>query len=196
MLHSHMSPSHPGGSIPGTTRLGALLTSAVLFLTVGCGADSPTPAGLDGRAAVHPGFSQAAAGATQISGIGFFPEPDPCNDPEGNASDYSFILTGDLEGCVYAFVETARCSAGGAYLETGTETFVGSYNGAPGTFRTTYRFTAKYRDCPNLAGQISGRCQHPIIADSGEGAFAGVTGRIDMIDDVEAGNFHYRGHLR
>lgn len=43
-------------------------------------------------------------------------------------------------------VESARCTAGGVYLETGTETFVGSYNGMPGTFRTTYLYTAKFQD--------------------------------------------------
>jgi hypothetical protein len=203
MPHAHMSPSHPGKSIPGTTRLGALFTSVVLFLTVGCGADSPTAAGLDGRsdqldlpAAAHPGFSQAAGGATKISGMGYYSEPGQCSDPEGAASDYSLMLTGDLQGCVYVFVETSRCVPGGAYIETGTETFVGSYNGAAGTFRTTYRFTATYRDCANLGGQIAGRCQHPLIAGSGKGAFAGVTGRIDMTDDVKAGNFAYRGHFR
>ena len=135
-------------------------------------------------------------GATQISGIGFFAEPGQCNDPEGQGSDYVLIMAGDLEGCHYVFVETARCSAGGAYSETGTETFVGLYNGAPGTFKTTYLFTAKYRDCANLLGEIAGRCQHPLIAGSGEGVFEGVTGRIDMKDDVETGNFPYRGHFR
>jgi hypothetical protein len=105
-------------------------------------------------------------------------------------------MTGDLEGCHYVFVETARCSPGGAYTETGTETFVGLYNGVPGTFRTTYLFTATYEDCANLVGEIAGRCQHPIIAGSGEGVFEGVTGRFDMKDDVEAGDFPYRGHFR
>ena len=72
----------------------------------------------------------------------------------------------------------------------------GQYNGEAGTFRTTYQFTAKYEDCANLGGEIVGRCQHPIIASSGEGVFAGVTGRLDFKDDIEAGNFPYRGHLQ
>jgi hypothetical protein len=104
-------------------------------------------------------------------------------------------MTGDLQGCLYVFVETAECSPSGTYRETGNEIFVGQYNGGAGTFRTTYKFEAKYQDCPNLVGEIVGRCQHPIIAGSGNGVFAGVTGRLDFKDDIEAGNFPYRGHL-
>ena len=141
-------------------------------------------------------MSRLTAGATQISGIGYFAGPAECNDPQGEGSDYDLIMTGDLEGCHYVFVETATCSAGGAYNETGTETFVGLYNGAPGTFETTYRFTAKYTDCANLVGEIVGRCQHPITAGSGEGVFQGVTGRLDFKDDIQMGNFPYRGHFR
>jgi len=181
----------------------ALCTSAALALSAGCSPDSPTVAGPDTQldqtglgAGGHPEMSRLTAGATQISGIGYFAGPAECNDPEGQGSDYDLIMTGDLEGCHYVFVETARCSAGGTYNETGTETFVGLYNGAPGTFETTYRFTAKYTDCANLVGEIVGRCQHPITAGSGEGVFEGVTGRLDFKDDIEMGNFPYRGHFR
>lgn len=135
-----------------------------------------------------------AQGATQISGIASF-ATGQCNDPEGEGSDYAVIMTGDLQGCHYTFIETALCSPGGAYNETGTETFVGQYNGETGTFRTTYRFTAKYNDCVNLVEMV-GRCQHPIIKDSGTGVFKGMTGRLDFKDDIAAGNFPYRGHLR
>jgi hypothetical protein len=177
----------------GTTRVFALCTSAVLALGAGCTSDSPTAAGPNAQ------FDQSgfeAGGATQMSGIGYYAEPGQCNDPEGQGADFALTMTGDLEGCHYVFVATAGCSAGGAYSESGTETFVGLYNGAPGTFKTTYLFTAKYRDCPSLVGEIAGRCQHPIIAGSGEGVFEGVTGRFDMKDDVETGSFPYRGHFR
>ena len=190
MVPSHMSPPDAKGSMLGKTRLLALCTSAALALSAGCSPDSPTVAGPDAQ------FDQKGLGATQISGIGSYAEPGECNDPEGQGSDYVLIMTGDLEGCHYVFVETARCSAGGAYSETGTETFVGLYNGAPGTFKTTYLFTAKYRDCANLVGEIAGRCQHPLIAGSGEGIFEGLTGRFDMKDDIETGTFPYRGHFR
>lgn len=136
-----------------------------------------------------------AQGATQISGVGFFATGE-CDDPEGQGSDFAITMTGDLQGCHYVFVETARCLPSGTYIETGTETFVGQYNGEAGTFATTYKFEAKYEDCPNLVGEIVGRCQHPITTGSGTGVFEGATGRLDMKDDVEAGIFNYRGHLR
>jgi hypothetical protein len=192
-MPSHKSPPDALGSLLGNTRLFALCISAALALSAGCSPDSPTVAGPDAQ------FDQeglGSGGATQISGIGFYAEPGQCNDPEGQGSSSVLTMTGDLEGCHYIFAETASCSAGGAYSETGTETFVGSYNGATGTFRTTYLFTAKYRDCANLVGEIAGRCQHPITAGSGEGVFEGVTGRLDMKDDVETGSFPYRGHFR
>ena len=136
-----------------------------------------------------------AGGATQISGIGFFAAPGECTDPEGQGASYALTMTGDFSGCHYVFVENARCSVGGAYYESGTETFVGTYAGQAGTYRTNYVFTGTYLDCPNLLGEIAGRCQHPLIDGSGTGVFEGVTGRFDMKDDVEAGNFPYRGHL-
>lgn len=139
-------------------------------------------------------FPTQSGGATQISGIGTYDGADDCTDLEG--ASYIYTMTGSLTGCVYASVETSRCSQGGAYFETGTETFVGLYNGQAGTFRTNYVFTAKYRDCPNFIGEIAGRCEHPIAAGSGTGVFSGVRGRYDMKDDVIVGNFPYRGHLQ
>jgi hypothetical protein len=137
-----------------------------------------------------------AGGATQISGIGFPTVVGECSDPQGQSSDFAVRMTGDLVGCLYTYVETAECSPSGTYHETGRETFVGLYNGEAGSFRTTYRFTAKYQDCPHLTEEIIGRCEHPITAGSGEGVFAGVSGRLDFKDEIEAGNFPYRGHLR
>ena len=141
-------------------------------------------------AAPSPAF---AGGATQISGVAFFDEDDIC-DSGSVGADFALIMTGDLEGCLYTFIETAQSSPSGTYRETGTELFVDS-EGA-GTFETTYRFEAKYEDVANLAGEIFGRCQHPIVEGSGTGIFEGVTGRLDFKDDVETGNFLYRGHLR
>ena len=180
MVHSTMFPP----------RFLALCTSVALALSAGCSPDSPTVAGPDAQP------NQEIRGATQISGIGYFDLDGECNDTEGQGSSYNLTMTGDLEGCHYVFVETATCTAGGAYRETGTETFVGAYGGTTGTFRTTYLFTATYEDCPTLTGEIVGRCQHPIIAGSGEGVFQGVTGRLDFQDDIETGNFPYRGHFR
>lgn len=145
--------------------------------------------------AVAPPSPARADGATQISGIGAYAAPGQCTDPEGAGADYVVFMTGSFSGCNYAFIESSRCSAGGAYFETGTETFVGTYNGQAGTFRTNYVFTATYEDCPNFVGEIAGRCQHPIVDGSGTGIFEGVRGRFDMTDDIEAGDFPYRGHL-
>ena len=137
-----------------------------------------------------------AGGATQISGIGFFAGDGVCIDPESNGSDFALTMTGDLEGCLYVFGATFECSPSGTYRETGTEIFVGEYNGMDGTFGTTYLFTAKLGECPDLATEIWGRCQHPIVAGSGTGFFEGVTGRFDIKDDVAAASFPYKGHLR
>lgn len=136
-----------------------------------------------------------ALGATQISGISYWPNEGECTDPQGAGADYAVTMTGDLTGCHYTFVEVAVCSPSGAYNETGHEIFVGEYHGEFGTFETTYRFTAKYNNCDDFVEQV-GRCQHPIIEGSGTGVFYGVTGRLDLRDDIAAGNFPYIGHLR
>jgi hypothetical protein len=137
-----------------------------------------------------------AEGATQISGVAFFDEGNTCDDPEGEGATFALIMTGDLEGCLYTFVETAESSPSGTYRETGTELFVGSWGDETGTFETTYRFEAKYEDVANLSGEIFGRCQHPIVEGSGTGIFEGVTGILFFKDDVEEGNFPYRGQLQ
>ena len=66
--------------------------------------------------------------------------------------------------------------------QTGEELFVGSLNGGPdGSFTTTYKFEAKLN--PD-GSEIRGRCQHPIVADSGTGGFAGASGRVDFKDII------------
>src|ERR687897_1905783 len=139
-----------------------------------------------------------AEGATQISGSAVLDEADEC-DSGSVGADYALIMTGDLEGCLYTFVdhETAQSSPSGTYRETGTETFVGRYGNSEevGTFETTYRFEAKYEDVDTLSGEIFGRCQHPIVEGSGTGIFLGVSGQLFFKDEVETGTFFYRGHL-
>jgi len=134
-----------------------------------------------------------AGGATQISGVGSY---DASCDPDSVDANYAIIMHGDLEGCLYTFVETAESSPSGTYRETGTELFVGSTSEGAGTFETTYRFEAKYEDVNDPATEIFGRCQHPIVEGSGTGIFEGVSGILLFKDDIEAGNFPYRGHLR
>jgi hypothetical protein len=136
-----------------------------------------------------------AAGATQFSGTGVLAKPGDCTDFD-NAS-YAVVMSGDLTGCHYSFIESAVITSSGAYNETGTEVFVGFYNGVAGTFTTHYRFTAKYTNSTDWI-EVEGRCQHPIDAGSGTGVFEGMTGRLDMRDNVVNGvaiNFPYKGHL-
>jgi hypothetical protein len=144
-----------------------------------------------------------AGGATQISGVAFFDDPDPevaaCKDTERLGATYALIMTEEttegLDGCLYTFVdEDVRKSPSGTYLETGRELFVASDGSS--TFETTYRFEAKYEDVDNLIGEIFGRCQHPIVEGSGTGIYEGVSGILLFKDDVETGEFLYRGHLR
>jgi hypothetical protein len=138
-------------------------------------------------------------GATQLSGIGFYDPNDACNSSLGGAT-FAVAMTGELEGCLYIFVEEFECSPSGTYREIGRELFVGTYNGEAGSFWTTYKFEAKYEGCNadgSYAGaEILGRCQHPIVNGSGEGVFEGVTGRLDMKDDIAAANYPYTGHFK
>jgi hypothetical protein len=136
-----------------------------------------------------------AGGATQISGVAFFDGADTC-DSASVGADFALIMTGDLDGCLYTFIETSESSPSGTYRETGTELFVASDSEGADTFTTTYRFEAKYEDVTDPATEIFGRCQHPIVEGSGTGIYQGVTGIVFFKDDVEAGNFPYRGHLR
>jgi len=135
--------------------------------------------------------------ATQLSGVAYFDATDGCN-AAGQGADLAFTFTGDLEGCWYVFVDEFDCSPSGTYREEGRELFVGTYNGQQGTFWTTYKFEARYEHCDGgpLGAEIFGRCQHPVTAGSGTGVFEGVSGRVDMKDDIEAGNYPYRGHLQ
>src|ERR687895_1683972 len=125
-----------------------------------------------------------AGGATQISGVAFFDEADTC-DSASVGADFALLMTGDLDGCLYTFVQTAQSSPSGTYRETGTETFVAS--DGSGTFETTYRFEAKYEDVTDPATEIFGRCQHPIVEGSGTGIFEGVSGTLFFKDEVETG---------
>ncbi len=147
------------------------------------------------------GHTAMAAGAEQISGIAYFDDTGTCDDPitneAGASPDFALIMTGDLEGCLYTFVETFECHPGGTYKETGNEIFVGDGSpGNDGTFTTSYQVIAKFNDCPNLADQIWGMCHHPIVANSGTGDYEGVRGRFDIKDDLVAGNYPYTGHLQ
>jgi hypothetical protein len=143
--------------------------------------------------------SSMSVGATQLSGFGFFDETDECDSPSEGAL-YAIKLTGDLQGCLYVFIDDFECSPSGTYREVGREHFIGTYKGESGSFWTTFRFEAKYEGCAEdgsyIGAEILGRCQHPIVDGSGDGVFEGATGRIDFKDDIEAGNYPFRGHIK
>ena len=140
-----------------------------------------------------------SVGGMQLSGVGFYATAGECDFVNQGAA-YAVRMTGDLEGCLYAFIDEYECSPSGTYREIGREFFVGTYNGQSGTFWTTYKFEAKYEGCSEngapLGAEIFGRCQHPIVGGSGTGVFNGVSGQLNFKDDIEAGNFPYRGQLR
>ena len=142
--------------------------------------------------------SDKSTGAEQISGTASYDPSDACNAASQGAT-FSLIMTGDLQGCLFTYVDDYKCSPSGTYREVGREYFVGTYNGTSGTFWTNYKFEAKYDGCAvngsYVGFEIKGRCQHPVAKGSGTGVFAGVTGRLDMKDNVEAGNATYRGHF-
>jgi hypothetical protein len=144
----------------------------------------------------------ANAATNQLSGEGFY-DAAACPGPPAEFEDFTsypgLVLTGSIEGCLYAkvdFIEDTKLTPSGVYLESGEEVIVGSLNGGPvGTFATTYKFESKW-DPDVLTGvELHGRCQHPIAKGSGTGGFEGASGRLDFKDIVDAGTFVYRGHI-
>lgn len=137
----------------------------------------------------------AGAGTTQVSGSGVF--NIECQPPVGEAPDdpgktYPPIdMSGSLDGCWYTYVAEARATSSGAYLEQGSELFVGCLNGtACGSFTTVYTFTGKFEED---GAEIHGRCEHRIV--DGTGDFAGAKGVLTFKDDVVNLVFDYRGQI-
>ena len=171
-----------------------LVFTAITVFFFACQKGINEPVQPDEEVATTP---NKGSGATQISGMGSYAETGECTGGEG--SSFALKLTGDFNGCLYVFVDDYECSPSGTYREEGREYFVGTYNGQSGTFWTSYKFEAKYEGCDNgapVGAEIFGRCQHPIVAGSGTGVFNGVSGQLNFKDDIEAGNFPYRGQLR
>jgi len=149
--------------------------------------------------AMGPVAPANAAGNTQISGSAYYDDAagTECGTPPVGFADFAaLVLHGDLEGCLYTDSVTSKDSPSGVYQETGHELIVASLNGGPvGTFTTNYRFEGKYDPDVFTGVEVKGRCQHPLVAGSGTGGFAGATGRLDFKDDVENAIFYYRGHI-
>jgi hypothetical protein len=147
-----------------------------------------------------PASAETEGKNSQISGVGVWDEFDECGAPPAgypSYTDFNMLMSGDLVGCWYtdADLENAHPTPSGTYKERGREVFVGSAlidgEWVEGVFDTTYLFTAKWA---SDGSEIHGRCQHPIVG--GSGGLTGVTGRVDFKDDVETGEFNYRGHLK
>jgi hypothetical protein len=144
----------------------------------------------------------AGAATNQISGVGVFDTTGVCPAPPIGYEDFTslppLVMTGSLEGCWYTKVVSAKDNGApsGVYQERGEEVFVGSLDGgAVGTFAATFKFTSQWDPDVSTGSEVHGRCQHPIVAGSGTGGFAGATGRVDFKDDVVTGEFLYRGHI-
>jgi hypothetical protein len=143
-----------------------------------------------------------SASMNHISGVGSFDVGCPADPPAAFADfdDYPpIVMTGSLEGCWYTKVVTTKDNGipSGVYLESGEEVFVGRLDGGPvGTFTTTYRFQSQWDPDVSTGSEVHGRCEHPIVAGSGIGGFAGATGRVDFKDDVANGVYIYRGHIK
>jgi hypothetical protein len=140
--------------------------------------------------------ASVSAATNQLAGDAYYDTTGAvCGPPPPGYADFTsydpLVLRGNLAGCWYTKVETSSLLPSGVYLETGQEVFVGTLNGGPvGMFSTTYRFEARLD--PN-GTEIRGRCQHPIVAGSGAGGFAGAGGLVLFKDLVP--EYFYRGHI-
>lgn len=141
----------------------------------------------------------------QISGTAVYDvSGSTCPAPPSGYADFvsypGLVLSGSLQGCWYTKVDSFKETPSGVYLETGREVFVGSLNGGPiGVFATTYKFESKWDPDVSTGTEVFGRCQHPLVAGSGTGGFAGATGRVDIKDIVaDPSNIYYvyRGHIK
>jgi len=178
-------------------RTFACLIFCLALSILGCKKDSNVSK--DATESEYLNASGNSAGAIQITGIGFYATIPECGTGPAGTS-YVVRLTGDVQGCLYAFIDKFNCSPSGTYREEGREYFVGTYNGQSGTFWTSYKFESKFEDCAENGGplglEIFGRCQHPLTKGMGTGVFSGATGTLHFKDDVVAGNFPYTGHLK
>ncbi|WAS96467.1 hypothetical protein [Nannocystis punicea] len=143
--------------------------------------------------------SPASAGVTQISATGVVDTGGVCLPPPpgfGDFIDLTIVISGDLVGCWYTDILTAKNNGppSGVYLETGRELFIGELDGEAIQFTTTYKFESKWDPEFPDGAELHGRCQHPIADGSKE--FGDVEGRLFFKDIVEEGTFDIRGHIR
>jgi hypothetical protein len=141
----------------------------------------------------------ANAAALQVSGVQTPVNSGPCFDPSALGS---FTMQGSLIGCWYTDTFNSKYQpTSGTFQATGTEHFVGCLDldgdqactgrDPQGTLYFTFQFTGKLN--PVTLAEVHGRCQHPIIAGTGD--FAGASGVITFKDDIANGTSPYRGPI-
>jgi hypothetical protein len=160
------------------TRLAARATVAAMLLAL----------------ALPAAVGAASNGAVAVSGV---------QRAYGTCGDQGdgYEMRGDLQGCwwITEFNPNPRFDDKHNGRATGTELFVGWIGDRYGSFETTFQYTAKM-DGPWLSSaEIHGRCHHPIVAGTGKGDFAGITGEIsfkDVLDGPDSPNYPYWGAVR
>src|SRR5690349_5833042 len=83
-----------------------------LVLTFSCGKEAPVSRELTQKSIQSEQESAAlseASDPTNVSGIGYYAEAGECDAKAGKGADYALRMTGDLEGCVYTFIDKAEC---------------------------------------------------------------------------------------
>jgi hypothetical protein len=100
-----------------------LVFTAITIFSFSCqkGVDKPTPAVEE----IVTSSANNGSGATQIAGVGFYAASNEC-DYETQGAAYAIKMTGELQGCLYDFIDEYECSPSGTYREEGREYFVGT----------------------------------------------------------------------
>jgi len=95
-------------------------------------------------------------------------------------SDFAYLMTGDLEGCLSIFVEGFRCNDledFDKYFERGRKVFIGKLRGKQGRFTTTYTFDVAF---------ANGFCESfDFSLEVGGGGISKVTGRSGVFEGAE-----------
>lgn len=150
-------------------------------------------------ATAAPSIPARAAAPTAVSGTFVFDTDDTCKGEPPGFEDFTFVISGDLEGCWYTNVGPSwnLGPPSGHYFEAGREVFDGELRGHTGTFRTTYTFESQWDPQYPNGTEIWGRCQHLIARGSGTDELRNVTGFIARTDTATDGTRGvYRGFVR
>jgi len=149
-----------------------------------------------------PAGAASDRGTRQLEGIANFDADGFC-DPVADGIDaevfFPLVFDGEgMVGCWYLIPDDVKLvnttDTGGLLIESGIDIFVGTLDGVPGRFTTTYIFRGKYGDFSDPFSEIFGFCQHKLV--EGEGAFEGMQGIVHIRDDVTNFNFPWKAQLK